>query len=193
MYYESLSSFSGNETWADKVEIPKIERGAVYFGDGKPVKIADKNHYMFYIARNITDYRIIENFQGTVVLSVNEERVHRAIASDIGSREYLLSDDVIVSAPDPERIGRKFDEIQDKKNYRYTTVKNGDSGFSICNEQPLAYYRKMAVSQWGYLFMTISVTSVIIFLLLRIFSRPYIHAVESIMSVMNRVEDGDFG
>ena len=37
-----------------KVEIPKIERGAVYFGDGKPVKIADKNHYMFYIARNIT-------------------------------------------------------------------------------------------------------------------------------------------
>ena len=59
------------------------------------MKIADKNHYMFYIARNITDYRIIENFQGTVVLSVNEERIRGAIASDIGSREYLLSDDVI--------------------------------------------------------------------------------------------------
>lgn len=27
IYYESLSSFSGSETWADKVEIPKIERG----------------------------------------------------------------------------------------------------------------------------------------------------------------------
>ena len=79
IYYESLSSFSGNETWADKVENSEIERGAVYFGDGKPVKIADKNHYMFYIARNITDYRIIENFQGTVVLSVNEERIRGAL------------------------------------------------------------------------------------------------------------------
>ena len=115
IYYESLSSFSGSETWADKVEIPKIERGAVYFGDGKPVKIADKNHYMFYIARNITDYRIIENFQGTVVLSVNEERIRRAIASDIGSREYLLSDDVIVSASDPKKIGKKLSEIQDSE------------------------------------------------------------------------------
>ena len=193
IYYESLSSFSAKETWADKVPVPEIEQGTVYFGDGKPIWVNGKEHYVFYIARNIADYRVLENFQGTVVFSVKEERVQRAIASDIGSREYLLSGDVIVSAPDPERIGRKFDEIQDKKNYRYTTVKNGDSGFSICNEQPLAYYRKMAVSQWGYLFMTISVTSVIIFLLLRIFSRPYIHAVESIMSVMNRVEDGDFG
>ena len=106
------------------------------------MKIADKNHYMFYIARNITDYRIIENFQGTVVLSVNEERIRRAIASDIGSREYLLSDDVIVSAPDPKKIGKKLSEIQDSENYQYTTADHEISGFAICNEQPLAYYWK---------------------------------------------------
>ena len=114
------------------------------------MKIADKNHYMFYIARNITDYRIIENFQGTVVLSVNEERIRRAIASDIGSREYLLSDDVIVSAPDPKKIGKKLSEIQDSENYQYTTADHEISGFAICNEQPLAYYWKMSVSQWVY-------------------------------------------
>ena len=192
IYYESLSSFSGSETWADKVEIPKIERGAVYFGDGKPVKIADKNHYMFYIARNITDYRIIENFQGTVVLSVNEERIRRAIASDIGSREYLLSDDVIVSAPDPKKIGKKLSEIQDPENYQYTTADNEISGFAICNEQPLAYYWKMSVSQWIYLFIIISMTIVIMFILLHFFSRPYIQAVESITGVMSCVEQGEF-
>ena len=192
IYYESLSSFSGNETWADKVEIPKIERGAVYFGDGKPVKIADKNHYMFYIARNITDYRIIGNFQGTVVLSVNEERIRRAIASDIGSREYLLSDDVIVSAPDPKKIGKKLSEIQDPENYQYTTADNEISGFAICNEQPLAYYWKMSVSQWIYLFIIISMTIVIMFILLHFFSRPYIQAVESITGVMSCVEQGEF-
>lgn len=192
MYYESLSSFSGNETWADKVEIPKIERGAVYFGDGKPVKIADKNHYMFYIARNITDYRIIENFQGTVVLSVNEERIRGAIASDIGSREYLLSDDVIVSAPDPKKIGKKLSEIQDSENYQYTTADHEISGFAICNEQPLAYYWKMSVSQWIYLFIIISMTIVIMFILLHFFSRPYIQAVESITGVMSCVEQGEF-
>lgn len=192
IYYESLSSFSGSETWADKVEIPKIERGAVYFGDGKPVKIADKNHYMFYIARNITDYRIIENFQGTVVLSVNEERIRRAIASDIGSREYLLSDDVIVSAPDPKKIGKKLSEIQDSENYQYTTADHEISGFTICNEQPLAYYWKMSVSQWIYLFIIISMTIVIMFILLHFFSRPYIQAVESITGVMSCVEQGEF-
>ena len=192
IYYESLSSFSGSETWADKVEIPKIERGAVYFGDGKPVKIADKNHYMFYIARNITDYRIIENFQGTVVLSVNEERIRRAIASDIGSREYLLSDDVIVSAPDPKKIGKKLSEIQDSENYQYTTADHEISGFAICNEQPLAYYWKMSVSQWIYLFIIISMTIVIMFILLHFFSRPYIQAVESITGVMSCVEQGEF-
>ena len=192
IYYESLSSFSGSETWADKVEIPKIERGAVYFGDGKPVKVADKNHYMFYIARNITDYRIIENFQGTVVLSVNEERIRRAIASDIGSREYLLSDDVIVSAPDPKKIGKKLSEIQDSENYQYTTADHEISGFAICNEQPLAYYWKMSVSQWIYLFIIISMTIVIMFILLHFFSRPYIQAVESITGVMSCVEQGEF-
>ena len=192
IYYESLSSFSGSETWADKVEIPKIERGAVYFGDGKPVKIADKNHYMFYIARNITDYRIIENFQGTVVLSVNEERIRGAIASDIGSREYLLSDDVIVSAPDPKKIGKKLSEIQDSGNYQYTTADHEISGFAICNEQPLAYYWKMSVSQWIYLFIIISMTIVIMFILLHFFSRPYIQAVESITGVMSCVEQGEF-
>lgn len=192
IYYESLSSFSGSETWADKVEIPKIERGAVYFGDGKPVKIADKNHYMFYIARNITDYRIIENFQGTVVLSVNEERIRRAIASDIGSREYLLSDDVIVSAPDPKKIGKKLSEIQDSENYQYTTADHEISGFAICNEKPLAYYWKMSVSQWIYLFIIISMTIVIMFILLHFFSRPYIQAVESITGVMSCVEQGEF-
>ncbi|WP_049903201.1 sensor histidine kinase [Mediterraneibacter gnavus] len=192
IYYESLSSFSRNETWADKVKIPKIERGAVYFGDGKPVKIADKNHYMFYIARNITDYRIIGNFQGTVVLSVNEERIRRAIASDIGSREYLLSDDVIVSAPDPKKIGKKLSEIQDPENYQYTTADNEISGFAICNEQPLAYYWKMSVSQWIYFFIIISMTIVIVFILLHFFSRPYIQAVESITGVMSCVEQGEF-
>ena len=192
IYYESLSSFSRNETWADKVKIPKIERGAVYFGDGKPVKIADKNHYMFYIARNITDYRIIGNFQGTVVLSVNEERIRRAIASDIGSREYLLSDDVIVSAPDPKKIGKKLSEIQDPENYQYTTADNEISGFAICNEQPLAYYWKMSVSQWIYFFIIISMTIVIVFILLHFFSRPYIQAVESITGVMSCVEQCEF-
>lgn len=192
IYYESLSSFFRNETWADKVKIPKIERGAVYFGDGKPVKIADKNHYMFYIARNITDYRIIGNFQGTVVLSVNEERIRRAIASDIGSREYLLSDDVIVSAPDPKKIGKKLSEIQDPENYQYTTADNEISGFAICNEQPLAYYWKMSVSQWIYFFIIISMTIVIVFILLHFFSRPYIQAVESITGVMSCVEQGEF-
>lgn len=192
IYYESLSSFSRNETWADKVKIPKIERGAVYFGDGKPVKIADKNHYMFYIARNITDYRIIGNFQGTVVLSVNEERIRRAIASDIGSREYLLSDDVIVSAPDPKKIGKKLSEIKDPENYQYTTADNEISGFAICNEQPLAYYWKMSVSQWIYFFIIISMTIVIVFILLHFFSRPYIQAVESITGVMSCVEQGEF-
>ena len=192
IYYESLSSFSRNETWADKVKIPKIERGTVYFGDGKPVKIADKNHYMFYIARNITDYRIIGNFQGTVVLSVNEERIRRAIASDIGSREYLLSDDVIVSAPDPKKIGKKLSEIQDPENYQYTTTDNEISGFAICNEQPLAYYWKMSVSQWIYFFIIISMTIVIVFMLLHFFSRPYIQAVESITGVMSCVEQGEF-
>ena len=174
------------------VEGITIQRGAVYFGDGKPVKIADKNHYMFYIARNITDYRIIENFQGTVVLSVNEERIRRAIASDIGSREYLLSDDVIVSAPDPKKIGKKLSEIQNPENYQYTTADHEISGFAICNEQPLAYYWKMSVSQWIYLFIIISMTIVIMFILLHFFSRPYIQAVESITGVMSCVEQGEF-
>ena len=142
--------------------------------------------------RQITDYRIIENFQGTVVLSVNEERIRGAIASDIGSREYLLSDDVIVSAPDPKKIGKKLSEIQDSENYQYTTADHEISGFAICNEQPLAYYWKMSVSQWIYLFIIISMTIVIMFILLHFFSRPYIQAVESITGVMSCVEQGEF-
>ena len=50
----------------------------------------------------------------------------------------------------------------------------------------------MSVSQWIYLFIIISMTIVIMFILLHFFSRPYIQAVKSITGVMSCVEQGEF-
>lgn len=192
LFYDSFSSSSMNSKWADKVWIPDIERGAVYFGDGKPVSVNNETYHMFHIARRLIDYRNISTSQGTVVLSINEERIRNAIASDVGSRMYLLSGDVIVSAPDSEQIGKKMTNIQERKENQYTRIDNKMSGFSICNEQPLGDYRQISMSQWIFLSIIIIMTVVIMMILLHFSSRPYIRAVESITTVMNSVEQGDF-
>lgn len=192
LFYDSLSSSSMNSTWADQVRIPEIERGAVYFGDGEPVTVNGEDHHMFYIARRLIDYRNIASSQGTIVFSINEERIRDAIASDVGSSTYLLSGKTIVSAPDPEQIGKKITDIEDLRKNKYITIDNAISGFSICNEQPLEHYWWISFSQWIFLSMIIVMTVVIMVALLHFASHPYIRAVESITTVMNCVEHGDF-
>lgn len=141
--------------------------------------------YVLY-CKKYYDYRIIENFQGTVVLCherENYEQLHRILVW----WDIHTSDDVIGRVPDPKKIEEAQWDTGFRKLPVYDSRSWNQSGFAICNEQPLAYYWKMSVSQWIYLFIIISMTIVIIPYIASFFSRPYIQGGRITTGVMSIV------
>lgn len=192
LFYDRRNSSWENSMWADAVQIPEIENETMYRGNAEPVDWNGKKFYLFYIAEKLNDQRDGRYDWGTVVLSVNEEMLREVMMSDVDSSAYLLSDGVIISAPYSEDIGKNIEEIKDKKNYRYTTVKNQVSGFEICNEHPLEEYRRTLTNQWtflaGVMILSVTIMAVMIYMM----SRPYQQAADAFLEMINRVEHGDF-
>ncbi len=192
IFYDRLNSSSIHSGWVDEIEIPEVEQGEVYCGESIPIEVKGQTYYMLRIARNLIDYKDIRTSLGTIVFSINEERIKEAISSDVESSVYLLSGDTIISAPDSKDIGKDFRKIEDESKNRYTKMKNEKSGFIICNVQPLKSYTQMIINQWAFLVVIMKITIFITILFIYFASKPYLKAVADITSVMNQVEKGEF-
>ena len=192
IFYDRLNSSSTNSVWADSANIPGIGKGEVYRGITSPVTANEKKNYLFQIGRRLVDYKDIHEQLGTVVISINEEQIKAALVTGTDNGTYLLNNDVIISAPDSDKIGRNLTYFQNNKENKYTKEINKKSGFIICNEQPLADYNQAIWEQVAVLFIIAVFSGVIMMLLIFTFTKPYLLAVDSLVDAMNKVEEGDF-
>lgn len=192
IFYDRLNSSSTNSIWADKVSVPEIEKGYVYQGITTPVSANEKKTYLFQIGRKLIDYRNINEPLGTVIISINEEQIKDALTSGTYNASYLLDGNTVISSPEASDIGKKFTFQKDSIENKYTSMVNDKSGFIIWNEQPLADYNRAIWEQVLFLFVIAVVSCVIMVFLIYLSTKPYLSAVDSLVSAMNELEEGDF-
>lgn len=192
IFYDRLNSSSTNSIWADKVTVPEIEKGYVYQGITTPVSANEKKTYLFQIGRKLIDYRNINEPLGTVIISINEEQIKDALTSGTYNASYLLDGNTVISSPEAPDIGKKFTFQKDSIENKYTSMVNDKSGFIIWNEQPLADYNRAIWEQVLFLFVIAVVSCVIMVFLIYLSTKPYLSAVDSLVSAMNELEEGDF-
>ncbi|MBU3840887.1 MAG: histidine kinase [Candidatus Ruminococcus intestinipullorum] len=191
LFYDRFNASSVHSEWIQEIEVPKIERGEKY-SISNPVFINGQRYYFFHIARNLIDYKDIKNPLGTVVISVNEERLKQAFLSDDDSSIYLIDEGKIISASNSGDIGKDLESIQDNLEKSYTMIENESSGLTICNEQNLVAYQKMFIYQWEFLMVVMLITALLTVLFIYYKTKPYLSIVASMGYVMNCVEHGNF-
>lgn len=192
IFYDRLNASSTTSAWADKIEVPIIEKGAFYQGVSTPITTGNSSIYLFQIARKVIDYRNIHDILGTAVLSINQKEIEKALESGRGNKTYLLNGDVIISSPDVTDIGKKISKLKSTEENRYTELINEESGFVICNEQPLLEYNRAIVGQLEFLVFIVFIACAIVLLLILFLTKPYIVYVDSFVNAMNEVESGNF-
>lgn len=192
IFYDRLNSSSTDSVWAGEIPVPKISKGESYQGVTVPVTANEKKNYLFRIARKLVDYKNIHVQLGTVIISINEEQIKAALVTGPDNQTYLLDNDTVISAPDSDRIGRKFTNIQNTVENKYTKAVNEKSGFIICNEQPLADYNKAIWEQVIFLLVIACASVITMLLLIYSFTKPYLESVDSLVDSMNEVEGGNF-
>lgn len=191
MYYDRLSASSENSSWAAQVRAPYMEREPVYEGVAEPVTASSGRVYMLRIARQLEDMKDTGRTVGTAVLSINENLLTDALDAWDISENYLLQDGVVISAPDDADIGKKMDEIR-TGDYRYTSVVNEVSGFTICNKQPLKAYHDTFTEQSLIWLLIMAAVVVAVFVLGYVMTRPYLNEIDRIAGAMSEVERGNF-
>lgn len=192
VFYDKQNSSSVSSSWAERVECPEVQGGEVYRGVLQPVEVANKNTYLFQIARNLVDYRDIQENLGTVVISIDEKLVSNVIQVGANAETYLLDGDTVISAPAFSKVGKSFEKLRDTRANYYGSVLNETSGFTICVERDLSAYNNTKQLQI-ILLCVVSLVSVIIMACLSyILTRPYLGMVETFEDSIKRVENGDF-
>lgn len=146
IYYDHLSASSVSSSWAADVAPPLITHGAVYEGMTEPVSSGGDEVYMLRIARRLVNYEDIHKETGTVVMSINESLLTEALDAWDVAENYLLCDNVVISARDNKNIGKTAEDIR-RDGYEYTSAVNETTGFTIYNRQSLKAYRDTLYEQ----------------------------------------------
>ena len=193
IFYDRLNSSSTNSVWADKITVPEIGKGYVYQGLTDPVTANERKTYLFQIGRKLIDYRNINDPLGIVVISINQEQIRDTLVSGTDNATYLLQGNTVISSPDSADIGSEFNSQKDTADRKYTTMLHEKSGFTICNEQPLADYNRAIWEQVLFFFVIAVVSCAIMVCLIYMSTQPYLAAVDSLVNAMNDLEEGDFG
>lgn len=192
LFYDRLNSSSSRSTWASQVRVPEFEGEKLYQGNTVPVTANNRSVYLFQIGMRITDYRNGHKELGTAVISIEQEQVENAITPGGDGSVYLLDQGTVISSPDTDDIGKKFDSVKNTDANHYASVINEESGFTICHEQPLEEYRHTMWGQVAFLFAIAVMSCVVMMFLIFQLTKPYLSAVDSLVDAMNKVEEGDF-
>ena len=192
IYYDRLASSSSNAQWASKVRVPDINAAEDYYAVTVPLKRNEDNIYLIQIARNLVDYRNIHKKLGTVVMSINEEILEKALDPGEGKSIYLCRGNMIISAPDNEDIGKNINDIP-TKNMLVTSRRNETSGWNIYNFHALDVYSKTVREQaLFWVFIGVGIMAALLGIVY-FATRPVLKSLDNVVDAMETVEKGDFG
>ena len=192
IFYDKQNSSSISSDWAGKVHCPEVKKEQVYQGQMQPIVVNDKHTYLLQIARNLIDYRDIHEKLGTVVFSIDEQLISDTLQVGANANTYLLERNYVISAPSVTKIGRTLDSVKNTKKNLYVSKVNQKSQFTICIERDISTYRKTMNEQVGMLIGVAFLAFLVMIFLSYIFTRPYIHVMQSVGKGFHEVETGNF-
>ena len=192
IFYDKQNSSSISSDWAGKVHCPEVKKEQVYQGQMQPIVVNDKHTYLLQIARNLIDYRDIHEKLGTVVFSIDEQLISDTLQVGVNANTYLLEGNYVISAPSVAKIGRTLDSVKNTKKNLYVSKVNQKSQFTICIERDISTYRKTMNEQVGMLIGVAFLAFLVMIFLSYIFTRPYIHVMQSVGKGFHEVETGNF-
>ena len=105
---------------------------------------------------------------------------------------YLLEGNYVISAPSVAKIGRTLDSVKNTRKNLYISKVNQMSQFTICIERDISTYRKTMNEQVGLLLGVAFIAFLVMIFLSYIFTRPYIHVIQSVGQGFHEVETGNF-
>lgn len=199
LYYDGLSSSTSESFWIndsmnllkDEVEMYQPIKYATVAGND-PV-------YVFSIQRKLIDYRDIQKEVGSVLISVDERVLQKAMRGT-GSEIFVLEKNGrVLSAPDNSMIGStiRLDRIGRIGNRVYTeykaaSVTNEESGWNIVEFYPLSHYQKTMRDQFRLQVGMVFGVCIVLVAAVLIVTHPVIVSVEAVLKAMHQVEEGDF-
>ena len=192
IFYDKQNSSSTSSDWAGKVHCPEVKKEQVYQGQIQPIVVNDKHTYLLQIARNLIDYRDIHEKLGTVVFSIDEQLISDILQVGANANTYLLEGNYVISAPSVAQIGRTLDSVKNTRKNLYISKVNQMSQFTICIERDISTYRKTMNEQVGLLLGVAFIAFLVMIFFSYIFTRPYIHVMQSVGQGFHEVEMGNF-
>ena len=192
IFYDKQNSSSISSDWAGKVHCPEVKKEQVYQGQMQPIVVNDKHTYLLQIARNLIDYRDIHEKLGTIVFSIDEQLISDTLQVGVNANTYLLEGNYVISAPSVAKIGRTLDSVKNTKKNLYVSKVSQKSQFTICIERDISTYRKTMNEQVGMLIGVAFIAFLVMIFLSYIFTRPYIHVMQSVGQGFHEVETGNF-
>lgn len=119
VYYDKLTASSVNSSWLDKDGLEKelvLELGLSDYNtkilpSEYALTLADSPRYLFHMVHRVIDYKKIDRNLGVVVLSLDEEILHKICNQNLSdsSLGFIVDNDGrIVSYPDKSKIGQSL-------------------------------------------------------------------------------------
>lgn len=191
IFYDRVASSSTSTSWADEIRVPDVQKGEDYYGITQPVKRGDDDIYMIQIARNIIDYRNIHKNLGTVVISIDEEVIRKALEIGEGKKICLFQDGILLSAADPSLIGKDIREVN-TQNELAVSRENSRTGWTIYYYHSLEVYNQMVMEQaLIWIAIGIAIVAALMGILYKM-TRPILHSMDTVVEAMEVVETGNF-
>lgn len=189
-YDRGASSFVSTD-WADRVDVPHVKRGNLYRGGVRVTLEESGDSYLIQIARRIVDYGNIDREIGTVILSINQDVLWKAIQLKKSSLPFICDGDRIIAAQDHSMILKDVSEV-DTRGRKVQSMENETSGWILYDYYSTAEYQKAMLNHSLTWVMYSGCLIVFISLILRWAVKPLLDKVNELVGAMNRVEEGDF-
>ena len=190
-FYDSNAASFVASTWADIVEVPEVEKGAVY-QSGTSVVLWDGGlAHMIQISRRIVDYRNINRKIGTVILNINQDAIWDTVRAGEGSELYICDGTQIIAAQDASMILRNISSVEQHGRQSLSYV-NQKTGWTLYNYYSLEAYNQTIMSRMTLGIVYTLVIILFIVLLLFYVANPIMQQINELAEGMNKVEEGDF-
>lgn len=190
-FYDRNAASFVTSTWADTIQIPDVQKGAVCQGGASAVPGESGEMHLLQISRRIVDYRNINHRIGTVIMSINQDVLWDIIRMGQSSELYICEGDRIIAAEDDSLIQQEISVVETGERHVLSRV-NEKTGWTLYNYYSQTEYNQAMVGR-----VTINLVytvGIVLFIMMILFfiANPILKQINDLAEGMNQVEEGDF-
>lgn len=190
-FYDQVMASSITSNWAGDVAIPDTSEGPVYHGVEKMIPTEEGDLHLFQIARRLVDYRDINRQIGTVIISINADRLQKVLNSGKNSEAFICEGNRIIAAENMDHIGQDISSIGNQ-SVKIRSVINETSGWVLYNYYSIGIYLE---AFWYQTLLGLGVTVFMVFAVvcaIQYATSPLLSRIDELVLAMHQVQQGDF-